>query len=75
MYNIRELRLFYLYSKHREYILAELQTEEKQLLKGPNSVQMIDACVAKLFDYSYPVTKSSKWRAVIGYPRDRATIT
>ena len=54
MYNIHEL--FYLYSKHREYILSELQTVEKQLLKEPNPVQMIDGCAAKLSDYSYPVT-------------------
>ena len=75
MYNIHELLLFYLYSKHREYILSELQTVEKQLLKEPNSVQMIDARAAKLSDYSYPITKSSNWTAVIGYPRDHATIT
>ena len=25
---------------------------------------------AKLSDYSYPITKSSNWTAVIGYPRD-----
>ena len=48
---------------------------EKQLLKKTNSVQMIDARVAKRSDYSYPVTKSLNWTAVIGYPRDRATIT
>ena len=78
MCNIRELLLFFPYSKHREYILSELQTVEKvekQLLKEPNSVQMIDARAAKLSDYNYPVTKSSNWTAVIGFPRDRATIT
>ena len=48
---------------------------EKQLSKEPNSVQMIDARAAKLSDYSNPITKSSNWTAVIGYPRDRATIT
>ena len=48
---------------------------EKQVLKEPNLVQMIDARAAKLFDYSRPITKSSNWTAVIGYPRDRATIT
>ena len=48
---------------------------EKQLLKEPNSVPMIDAHVAKLSNYSYPITKSSNWTAVIGYPRDHATIT
>ena len=48
---------------------------EKQVLKEPNSVQMIDSRAAKLSDYSYPITKSSNWTAVIGYPRDRATIT
>ena len=26
-------------------------------------------------DDDYPITKSSNWTAVIGYPRDRATIT
>ena len=31
---------------------------------------MIDARAAKLSDYSYPITKSSNWTAVIGYPRD-----
>ena len=36
---------------------------------------MINARAAKLSDYSYPITKSSNWTAVIGYPRDRATIT
>ena len=44
MYNIREL-LFFPYSKHREYILSELQTVEKveeQPWKEPNSVQIID---------------------------------
>ena len=69
---------FFPYSKHREYILSELQTVEKvkkQLLKEPNSVQMIDARAAKLSDYNYPITKSSNWTAVIGYPHDRATIT
>ena len=35
---------------------------EKQVSKEPNSLQMIDARAAKL-------------TAVIGYPRDRATIT
>ena len=48
---------------------------EKQLLKEPNSMQMIDARAAKLSNYSYPVTKSSNWTAVIGYPCDCATIT
>ena len=67
--------LLYLHSKHRKYILSELQTVQKQVLKEPNSVQMIDARAAKLSDYNYPVTKSSNWTAVIGYPRDRATIT
>ena len=38
-------------------------------------MQMIDARAAKLSDCSYPITKSSNWTAVIGYPRDRATIT
>ena len=59
---------------HREYILSELQAVEKQLLKEPNSVQMIDARAAKLSDYSYPITKSSNWTAVIGCLRDRGTI-
>ena len=36
---------------------------------------VIDARAAKLSDYSYPTTKKSNWTAVIGYPRDRATIT
>ena len=75
MYNIRKLILFPLSSKHCDYILSELKTVEKQLLKEPNSVQMVDARTAKLSDYSYPVTKSSNWTAVTGYPRDRATIT
>ena len=78
MCNIRELLFFFLYSKHHEYILSELQTVEKvekQLLKEPNSVQMIEAPTAKLSDYNYPITKSSNWTAVIGYPRDCATIT
>ena len=47
----------------------------KQLLKEPNSVQMIDVHIAKLFDYSYTITKSSNWTDVIGYPLDHATIT
>ena len=72
---IRELLLFCLYSNHCEYILSEFQTVEKQLLKETSSVQMIDPRAAKLSDYSYPITKSSNWTAVIGYPRDRATIT
>ena len=46
---------------------------DKQLLKEPNSVQMIDVRATKLSYYSYPVTKSSNWIAVIGYPHDRAT--
>ena len=75
MYSLREVLLFFLYSKHRDYILSELQTVVKQLLKEPNSVPMIDARAAKLSDYSYPVTKSSNWTAVNGYLRDRATIT
>ena len=52
-----------------------MENVEKQLLKEPNSVQMIDARAAKLSDYNYPITKSSNWTAVIGYPRDRVTIT
>ena len=75
MYNIRELLLFHLQSKHHEYILSELQAVEKQILKEPNSVQTIEARAAKLSDYSYPITKNSNWAAVIGYPRDHATIT
>ena len=75
MYNIRELLLFYLCSKHCDYILSKLQTVEKQLLKEPNTVQMIDARAEKLSDYSYPMTKSSNWTAVIGHPCDRTTIT
>ena len=70
MYNLREVLLFFC-----DYILSELQTVEKQLLKEPNSVPMIDPHVAKLSNYSYPITKSSNWTAVIGYPRDHATIT
>ena len=66
---------FFLYSKHPDYILSELQAVEKQLLKEPNSVPMVDARAAKLSDYSYQITKSSNWTTVIGYPRDRATIT
>ena len=60
MYSIRELLLFYLYSKHHEYILAELQTVEKQLLKESNSVQMIDGRAAKPSDFSYPIYKKFK---------------
>ena len=48
---------------------------KKQVLQEPNSVQMIDVHAVKLSNYSYPVTKSSNWTAVIGYPHDRATIT
>ena len=44
------------------------------MLKDPNSVQMIDVQAAKLSNYRYPITKSLNWIAVIGYPRDRATI-
>ena len=55
-------------------MLSEVQVLEKQVLKEPSSVQMIDARAAKLSDYSYPITKSSNWTAVIGYPRDRATV-
>ena len=69
MYTIREHLLFHLQSKHLEYILSELQVVEKQVLKQPNSVQMIDARAAKLSDYSHP-----NWTAVIGYPRDPAAI-
>ena len=47
----------------------------KQVLKEPSSVQMIDVLAVKLSDYSYPITKSSNWTAVIGYPCDHATIT
>ena len=70
---IHELLLLYLYSEQHEYILSGLQTAEKQLLKEPNSVQMIDVCIPKLSDY-YPA-KSSNWTAVNGYLCDRATIT
>ena len=58
----------------REHLVFDLQVLEKQVLKEPNSVQMIDARAAKLSDYSYPITKSSNWPAVIEYPRGRATI-
>ena len=64
-----------IYSTQRDYILTEFQTVEKQLVKEPNSVQMIDTHAAKLSDYSYPITKSSHWTAVIGYPCDHSTIT
>ena len=67
----RELFLFYLYPKQREHILSE---SGKQW-RNDYSVQMIDARGAKLSDHSYPITKSSNWTVVIGYPRDRATIT
>ena len=67
----RELFLFYLYSKHREHILS---ASGKQW-RNNYPVQMIDARAAKLSDYSYPITKSSNCTVVIGYPRDRATIT
>ena len=50
MYTIGEHLLFHLKSKHREYILLELQVVEKQVLKKPNTVQMIDARPAKLSD-------------------------
>ena len=36
---------------------------------------MIDARAAKLSDYSYKITKSSNYTAVIRYTRDLATIT
>ena len=36
-----------------------MQVVEKQVSKEPNLVQMIDARVAKLSDYSHPITKSS----------------
>ena len=54
---------------------------EKQVLKEPNSVQVIDARAARtvrlqLSKYIQKLYKeSSNWTAVIGYPRDRATIT
>ena len=48
---------------------------DKKVLKEANSVQMIDAREAKLSDYSDPIKKSLNWTAVIGYSRDRATIT
>ena len=48
---------------------------EKQVSKEPNSVQMIDERATKLSGYSYPITKSSNWTAVIGYPCHHATIT
>ena len=38
---------------------------EKQIIKEPNSVQMIDARTAILSYYSYPITKSSNWTAVM----------
>ena len=57
MYDVRERLIFNLHSKYREYILSELQTVEKQLLKEPTSVQMIDAHVAKLSDYSILLQK------------------
>ena len=47
---------------------------DKQVLKEPNSVQVIDARATKLSDYSYPITKSSNWTAVIGYPHNHDTI-
>ena len=55
-------------------ILLRVSTSGGTTIKEHNSVQMIDAHAAKLSDYSYPVTKSSNWTAVIGYPRDHATI-
>ena len=75
MYTSHKHFIFHLLSKHREYIPSKLQVVEKQVLKEPNSVLMIDVRAAKLSDCSYPIAKSSNWTAVIGYPRDRATIT
>ena len=74
MYTIREY-LHFTCNQNIENIFYSLQVVEKQVLKEPNSVQMIDARSAKLSDYSYPITKSSNWTAVIGYPLDRAIIT
>ena len=59
----------------RIYSIRVVSSGETITLEEPNSVQMSDARVAKLSDYSYPITKSSNWTAVIGYPRDHATIT
>ena len=74
MYTVRE-HLFHLYSKDCEYILSELQVVEKQVLKKTISVHVIDVHAEKLSDNSYPITKSSNWTAVIGYPCNRATVT
>jgi len=39
------------------------------------SEQLFDVRAAQFSDYSYPVTKSSNWTAVIGHPLDYAPIT
>ena len=64
--------LFYLYTKHEEYILIPSCIHWRDIfLKEPNSLRMIGAHVPKLSDYSYLITKVSNWTAVIGYPRDQ----
>ena len=35
-------------------------------------MHLIDVRAAWLSDYSYPITKSSNWTAVIGHPRDQS---
>ena len=65
---------FSLVIKHREYIPSELQVVEKQVLKEPNSVQMIDVH-GETVRLQLSNSKSSNWIAVIGYPRDHATVT
>ena len=61
---------FYVYSKHADILRKSCIQWRKN-----NSVQMIDARIAKLSDYNYPITKSSNWTAVIGYPCNRTPIT
>ena len=69
------LELLFTCTQNIGIYFISVEKVEKQLFKEPKSVQMIDAPVAKLSDYSYPITKSSSWTAVIGYPSDRATVT
>ena len=52
-----------------------MEKVEKQLLKEPNSVQMIDARQRTVRLQLSSYKKVQNWTAVIGYPRDRATIT
>ena len=58
----------YIYVSVEEiFLIISFASSGETAIKEPISAQ--------LSDYSYPITKSSNWAALIGHPRDHNPIT